>query len=226
MRTLNSAPLLAAVLLAPLLLTGCGDDAKKPSEADMAAYLAQSEPSWLHVSGVKGEFEKVDTSAGSKVAEGSWRVHVTFNLHATEDLYAPESDAKALRLTFDKVVNGFTGFREARIAAVNGLAERAGLIRPGDATPEPAVPVVLTTHANQDIPDEVTLLAQPQGSVWSFVQTDAQKVSDSDIGTPLDDIRRSSPRTVFVIAGSEEDRAYRVRAAQFLSAIAKAEGTK
>jgi hypothetical protein len=226
MRMLTTAPLQAAFLLAPLLLNGCGDDTKKPSEADIAAYLAQSEPGWLHVSGVKGEFEKADSAGTSKVAEGSWRVRVTFNLHTTQDLYTPESDARSLRLNFDKKVNEFTLYREARIAAVNDLALRAGLMRQGDATPEPAVPVVLTTHADQDIPDEVTLLAQPQGSVWSFVQTDAQKVSDSDIGAPLDEIRRSSPRTVFVIAGSDEDRAYRVRAGQFLAAIAKAAAGK
>ncbi len=202
-------------LLILLALSGCGSDAKKPTDADIAAYLAQSSPNYLHVSGVKSSF------TAAKVA-GSWRVKVDFTLHATEDLYGPQSNVRAMRADFDHAVANFEQYRVARIAAVDQLARQVGLMKPGDAAPEPAVPVMLITHAKQDLADSVTLLAQPDGAGWKFFQLDAQTLPEDAIGAPLADVRAASPHTVFVMAGSDEDRAYAVRRQRFLAAVAKA----
>ena len=212
-----------ASLLVVLAAAGCGSNAKKPSDADVAVYLAQSEPSYLHVSNVKTSFEAISALGRSKLPDGSWRVHVTYTLHATQDLYAPDAGAAAQRRTFDQAVTGFELYRLPRIQAVEQLALRAGLMRQGDATPEPAVAVSLKTHTNQDLPNGVTLLAQPDGAGWKFVQLDAQSLPDDAIGAPLDDLKHTSPHTVFVMAGSDEDRAYLAREQRFLAALAKAE---
>ncbi len=212
-----------ASLLLVLAASGCGGNAKKPSDADVAVYLAQSEPSYLHVSNVKTSFEPASALGRSKLPDGSWRVHVTYTLHATQDLYAPDASAAAQRRAFDQAVNGFELYRLPRIQAVEQLALRAGLMRQGDATPEPAVAVSLKTHANQDLPDGVTLLAQPDGASWKFAQLDAQSLPDDAIGAPLEDLKRTSAHTVFVMAGSDEDRAYLAREQRFIAALAKAE---
>ena len=67
----------------------------------------------------------------------------------------------------------------------------------------------------------MTLLAQPEGTGWKFAQLDAQSVPDDAIGALLADLRATSPRTVFVMAGSDEDRSYMMRRQRFLAALVK-----
>ncbi len=211
-----------APLLGLALLSGCGQDAKKPSAADIAAYLAQSEPEYLQVSGVSPRFEALKQLSGKDVPAGSWRVTVTFNLHATQELYAPQPGAREARAEFQHTVAAFELMRVARIQAAEQLAARVGLMKKGDVAPEPAVPVVVTTHAKQDLSDSVVLLAQPEGARWNFVQMGAQALSDEAIGIPLADLRANNPHAVFVVAGTDEDRSYRDRAERYLAALAKA----
>ncbi len=211
-----------APLLALAILSGCGPAAKKPSDADIAAYLAQSEPDYLQVSGVAPSFEAVSTMGTSSLPPGSWKVTVRFNLHATQDLYAPQAGAREARAAFDHPVAAFEMMRVARIAAAERAATQLGLMRKGDPAPEPAVPVAVRTHDKQDLSDSVVLLAQPDGAHWKFAQTGPQSLSDEAIGVRLADLRASNPHTVFVVAGSDEDRTYREREERFLAALAQA----
>ena len=211
-----------APLLSLALLSGCGPGARRPSDADIAAYLAQSEPDYLQVSGVAPKFEALRSLGGHDLPAGSWRVNVTFNLHATQDLYAPQPGAREARAAFEHTVAGFELMRVQRIEATNALAVRVGLMKQGDPGPEPAVPVVVSTHDKQDLSDSVVLLAQPDGAHWKFAQMAAQTLSDEQIGVPMADLRTANPHTVFVTAGSSEDNAYRERQARFLAALSKA----
>ena len=211
-----------ATMLALAALSGCGPAPKKPAEADIAAYLAQSEPSYLQVSGVKASFEAMKTLGTHDLPAGSWRVHVDFTLRATQDLYAPQSDTRQKRADFDRAVASFELYRVPRIEAANQLAVRIGLMKQGDAGPEPAVQIALVTHDKQELPDSVTLLAQPDGAGWKFAQLGAQTLGDDAIGAPLADIHATSPHTVFVMAGSEEARADALREQRYLAALTKA----
>ena len=211
-----------ATLLALAALSGCGPAGKRPSDADIAAYLAQSEPAYLQVGGVKPGFEAIRTLGSKSLPAGSWRVHVDFTLRATEDLYAPAAGTRQKRAEFDRAVAAFEMYRVPRTEAANQLATRIGLMKQGDAAPEPAVPVALVTHARQVLSDNVTLLAQPDGAGWKFAQLSAQALSDDAIGAPVSDLRSTSPRTVFVTAGSDEARAYEEREQKFLAALSKA----
>lgn len=212
----------AAAFLALAALSGCGSDAKKPSDADIAAYLAQSEPAYLRVSGVKPVFEAISSLGSKTLPAGSWRVKVAFMLHTAEDLYAPAQGARENRAAFDHAVAAFEQYRVARISAAEQLAMKIGLMKQGDATPEPAVPVSVVNHANQDLNDSVTLLAQPDGTGWKFAQLSAQALADDAIGATLADIKATSPHTVFVMAGSDDDKSYALRQQRYLATLAKA----
>lgn len=203
-------------------LTGCSKPGPKPSNADIAGYLAQVQPGTLQVRDVRPSFEALSELGSSKLPTGSWRVLVQFTLHAQQDLYAPTATGLEQRADFDRAVAQFEQFRVARIAGVEQLAHRADLMPPGAIAPEPAMPVSVVTHKNQDLADTVTLLAQPDGTGWKFVQLDAQTLSDAAIGAPLDDLRRQSPATHFVVADSAEEQMFRTRAARFLQVLAKA----
>ncbi len=215
-------------LLATAALTSCGPKAKQPAEADVAAYLAQSEPSYLQVSGVKASYEAATSLGASPLPPGSWRVHVDFTLRPNEDLYAPPADERDRRADFDRQVAAFEIYRLPRIEAANELAARIGLMKKGDAGPEPAVPLSLVHHAKEPLADSVTLLAQPDGAGWKFVQLSAQALSDDTIGAPVSDLRATSPHTVFVMAGTDEARSYATREAKYLGALKKSasEGPK
>ena len=200
-----------------MALVSCGKSGPKPADADIAAYLAQSQPSYLRFGQLKTGFEPA-----SNLPEGSWRVHVEFVLHAQQDLFAPTQAGRAQRAAFDMAVARTEAFRVARIAAVEQLARQAGLMAPAAAAPDPAMPVSLVTHKDQDLDDRVTLLAQPDGHGWKFFQLDAQALGDDAIGAPLETLKSDNPKTVFVIAGSEEERSYRAREARFLDVLSKA----
>ena len=217
-----------ATILTLAALSGCGPAAKKPADADIAAYLAQSEPTYLQVSGVKPRFEAMKTLGSKDLPAGSWRVHVDFILRATQDLYAPSADMRQKRADFDRAVAAFEMYRMPRIDAANQLAVRIGLMKAGDAAPEPAVPLAIVTHDKQELTDSVTLLAQPDGNGWKFAQLSAQALSDDAIGAPVSDLRATSPHTVFVMAGTDEARSYATREQKYLAALAKssAEGSK
>ncbi len=209
-------------LLSLAALSGCGPAAKKPADADIAAYLAQSEPTYLQVTGVKPSFEALKTLGSRDLPAGSWRVQVDFTLRATEDLYGPPADMRQRRADFDRAVAAFEMYRMARIQAAEQLAARIGLMKQGDAAPEPAVPVSIVTHAKEERADSVTLLAQPDGKGWKFAQLGAQALGDDAIGATLADLRATSPHTNFVMAGSDEARADAMREQKYLAALAKA----
>jgi hypothetical protein len=208
----------AASLFALLALAGCGSNAKKPSDADIAAYLGQTEPAYLRLGNITTSFE----AAAGNVPAGSWVVHVKYSLHATQDLYAPTPAARTERATFDAAVMKFEAFRTTRIAAVEQLALRNGLMRRGDGAPEPAVPLEIVTHKDQDRDDGVTLLAQPDGAGWKFAQKDAQLLSDDAIGAPLADIKATSADLHFVVVGTEEERDFHNRMLGFLARLNQA----
>ena len=214
--------LASAAFSLALAVAGCGKSGPKPSDADIAAYLAQGQPTYLHLGQVKATFEPISTLGSSKLPDGSWRVHVQFVLHAQQDLYAPTQAGRAQRNAFDRAVAATEEFRTARIAAVEQLGQQAGLVAPGAAEPEPAMPVSIVTHKDQDLDDHVTLLAEPDGQKWKFFQSDAQSLSDEAIGAPLDTLKRENPKTVFVVAGSDEERSYRERERRFLEVLSKA----
>jgi hypothetical protein len=209
-------------IMAIATMESCSAPAKKPSEADIAAYLARSQPSYLTVGKASGSFEPATDLGGSKLPAGSWRIAVQFTLRAQQDLFAPTAHSLALRAQFDHAVSAAEGFRVARIEAVEGLARQAGLMQEGALAPATALAVDITTHRGQEVADHVTLLAQPDGQGWKFFQLDAQALSDDAIGTPLDTLRRDNPKTVFVLAGSDEDRTYEARERQMLDILAKA----
>ncbi len=220
---MKSAPILASAALGlALAVSGCGKSGPKPSDADIAAYLAQGQPGYLRLGQVKATFEPIGNLGSSKLPDGSWRVHVQFVLHAQQDLYTPTQAGRAQRAAFDRAVAGVEEFRTARIAAVEQLGRQAGLMAQGAASPEPAMPVNVTTHKGQDLDDRVTLLAEPDGHGWKFFQTDAQSLSDEAIGAPLDTLKQDSPKTVFVTAGSDDERSYRERERRFLDVLSKA----
>ena len=205
------------IALLGLVLVGCSKSGPKPSDADIAAYLAQGQPSYLRLGQVKASFEPA-----SNMPNGAWRVHVRFVLHAQQDLFAPTQAGRAQRAAFDLAVARTEAFRVARIAAVEQLGRQAGLIAPGAAAPEPAMPVSLVTHKDQDLDDQVTLLAQPDGHGWRFFQLDAQALGDDAIGAPMETLKSQNPKTVFVTAGSDDERSFRAREARFLDILAKA----
>ena len=209
-------------LLIGLSVASCGKSAPKPADADIAAYLAQSAPRYVRVDAVTPTFEAVKDTGNGKVVAGSWRVSVGFTLHALEDLYAPVGYAAGQRAAFDKVVRGFEMYRLERVAAAEQLAQRVGLMKDGDAAPEPAVPVHVVTHAGQDLTDHVTLLAQPDGKGWKFFQLDAQTLGDDVIGAPVAVLREAAKRTAFVVEGSPEDRAFQGREQKYLETLSKA----
>jgi hypothetical protein len=212
----------AASLLTVLAIAGCGSNAKKPSDADIAAYLAQSQPGYLHITNVTTSFEPAKSGGGTTVPDGSWVVKVNFNLHATQDLYGPVPQTRQERQNFDAAVMKFEEFRARRIAYVNQLGLRGGLMKQGDAAPEPAVAVTVVTHSGADLADSVTLLAQPDGTAWKFAQTGAQSLSDDQVGAPLKDLQASAPHTHFVQADTEEERQLHNVMLQFLAKLAEA----
>ncbi len=205
-----------------LLVASCGKPAPKPADADIAAYLAQSAPRYVRVSAVTPTFEAVKDTGDGKVIAGSWRVSVTFTLHALEDLYAPVGYAAGQRAAFDKAVRGFEMYRTDRTAAAEQLAQRVGLMKQGDAAPEPAVPVHVMNRAGQDLTDHVTLLAQPDGKGWKFFQLDAQALGDDAIGAPVATLRENAPHESIVVEGSPEDRAFQAREQKYLETLSKA----
>ena len=205
-----------------LAASGCGKSGPKPSDADIAAYLAQGQPNYLRLGHLKADFEPIAALGSSKLPQGSWRVHVQFFLHAQQDLFAPTPAGRAQRSAFDMAVARTEEFRTARIAAVDQLGHQAGLIAPGGTAPEPAMPVSVVTHKDQDLDDRVTLLAQPDGGGWKFFQLDAQSLSDEAIGAPVETLKQESPKTVFVVEGSDEERSFREREGSFLDILAKA----
>lgn len=211
----------AACLAATLALAACGSPAK-PAAADIAKYLAQSSPAYLRVGAVSFTAEPAGDLGGAKLPAGSWRLKVQFTLHALQDLYAPTPESVALRRDFDHQVSLTEGFRVARIEAVERLAKQAGLMPEGALAPEPAMAAAVTTRKDQDLTDHVTLLAQPDGKGWKFFQLDAQALSEDAIGAPMQDLQQASPKTAFVLAGSDQDRAFQSREKQFLDVLAKA----
>ena len=205
-----------------LVISACSKSGPKPSDADIAAYLAQGQPSYLRLGQVKPSFEPIGQLGSSKAPDGSWRVQVQFVLHAQQDLFTPTQAGRVQRTGFDQAVAGAEEFRVARIAAVEQLGRQAGLVAPGTTTPEPAMPVSIASHKDQDLADQGTLLAEPDGHGWKFFQLDAQALSDDAIGAPIDTLKRQSPKTVFVVEGSDEERSYRERERRFLDILSKA----
>ena len=203
-----------------LALSACGKSGPKPSDADIAAYLAQSQPQYLRISQVRTGFET--PSAASKLPEGSWRVKVSFVLRAQQDLFAPLPDARKRRADFDLAVAKVEQFRVSRIAGVEQLGRQAGLMADGASSPEPAVSVRMATRKDQEREDAVTLVAEPDGHGWKFFQADAQTLDDDTVGAPLESLRAGSPHTAFVTAGSAEESDSRKREARFLDILSRA----
>ena len=209
-----------SAVCALLAIAGCGKSGPKPADSDIAAYLAQTQPQYLRVGQVKTSFDS--PSSSSKLPEGSWRVHVDFVLHAQQDLFAPVHGSRARRTSFDLAVAKVEEFRVARIAGVEQLGRRLGLMAEGASAPEPAVSVRLVTRKDEERPDSVTLIAEPDGKVWKFFQADAQSLNDEAVGAPMEALRATSPHTVLVTEGSAEERDYRAREAKFLDVLSKA----
>ncbi len=205
-------------MLAVAAFAGCEKSGPKPSEADIAAYLAQSEPAYVHV----GQVSLAEIRPAQSGRPGAWRIDVRYTLHASEDLYASTPAARARRAAFDRAVGAAEDYRVQRIAAVEQLARQVGLMPEGARSPEPAMDVELVTHKDEEKPDSVTLLAQPDGHTWQFFQLTAQSLADDQVGAPLDELKRASPATRFVIAGTDEARAEDGKAARFLDVLARA----
>ncbi len=212
----RTSSLLAGLAIC-LTLAACGKSGPKPSNADIAAYLAQNQPSYLRVGQVSaGSFEPA-----RGLPDGSWRMQVKFVLRAEQDLFAPIAAARSQRAIFDLAVAKAEQFRLARIAAVEQMGRQAGLMPPGARAPEPAVPVHLATHKDQELSDNVTLLAQPDGHGWRFFQAGPQALDDTAIGAPMEFLRRDSPSVIFVTEGSKEDRDYWAREQKFMAVLAR-----
>ncbi len=201
-------------------MSGCGQSGPKPAETDVAAYLAQTQPQYLRIGQVKTSFEQPGGS--SKLPAGSWRVHVDFVLRAQQDLFAPVPDSRSRRARFDLAVAKVEEFRVARIAGVEQLGKQLGLMAQGASAPEPAVSVRLVTRKEQERPDSVTLIAEPDGKIWKFFQADAQSLDDETVGAPMEALRATSPHTVLVTEGSAEERDARARETRFLDVLAHA----
>ncbi len=217
MRRIPVCSLLAACALA---LSACGPSGPRPADADIGAYLAQTQPQYLRIGQVRTAFQA--PASASKLPAGSWRVHVDFVLRAQQDLFAPTPDSRGRRAGFDLAVAKVEQFRVARIAAVEQLGRQAGLIPEGASVPEPAVSVRLVTRKDQERADSVTLVAEPDGKSWKFFQADAQSLDDEAVGAPLEALRSASPHIVFVAEGSQEEREARAREARFLDVLARA----
>ena len=203
-----------------LAASGCGKSGPKPADADIAAYLAQTQPQYVRIGQIRTAFQA--PSSASKLPDGSWRVHVDFVLRAQQDLYTPVPDTRARRSSFDRAVAQFEQFRVKRIAAIEQGGRQLGLVADGASAPEPAVSVRLATRKDEERADSVTLLAEPDGKEWKFFQADAQSLNDETVGAPLDVLRATSPHTVLVTEGSDEERDHRTREARFLDALLKA----
>ncbi len=201
-----------------LMATACSKSGPKPSDADIAAYLAQSQPAYVHV----GQVGVTSMRPAEGGREGAWRIDVHYVLHASQDLYAPTPASRAQRAAFDKAVGAVENYRVQRIEAVEQLARQVGLMPDGARAPEPAMEVALVTHKNDEKSDSVTLLAQPEGHGWQFFQLTAQSLADDEVGVPLNELKRVSPTTQFVTAGTDEARDAAGKAARFLNVLARA----
>ena len=207
-----------ATCVLAMLAAGCEKSGPKPSDADIAAYLAQSQPAYVHV----GQVGVTSMRPAEGGHPGAWRIDVHYTLHAGEDLYAPTPAARAQRIAFDRAVAAVEDYRLPRIADVERLARQVGLMPDGARAPEPAMEVALVTRKDDEKPDSVTLLAQPEGHAWQFFQLTAQSLADDQVGAPLDELKRASPATQFVTAGTEEARTQAAKAARFLDVLSRA----
>ena len=205
-----------------LALAGCGQHGPKPTDGDIEAYLAASQPAYVRVTKVSGRFEGISSLGSSKLPEGSWRVHVTFTLEPREDLLAPTAASRAHRADFDRAVAGMEEFRIGRIEAVDRLGRQLGLVAAGASSPESAVVVAVSARRGQALEDKVDLLAEPEGKGWRFFQLNAQSLDDATIGAPMATLKAGAPKTVFVAAGSQEEREFAAREKRFLDIIAHA----
>ena len=207
-----------STFLLVLMVAGCGKSGPKPGDADIAAYLAQSQPAYVRV----GQVGVTAIRPAQGGQPGAWRIDVHYTLHATEDLFAPTQAARAQRAAFDRAVGAVENYRVQRIEAVEQLAKQVGLMPDGARSPEPAMEVALVTHKDEEKPDSVTLLAQPQGHAWQFFQLTAQSLADDQVGAPMDELKRASPATHFVTAGTDEARTEAGRATRFLDVLSRA----
>jgi hypothetical protein len=207
-----------AALAAPLLVACCGSP-KKPTEADISAYLAKASAGTLHFSSLSSRIDAPSPTETAALPANSWRVTVQYAGKAQADLYRLSDDAAMRRTAFDQAVSATEAFRAKRIEAVENFASKLGLMKAGAVSPEPALPAVLATKQGQSVSGAVTLLAEPDGPAWRFVPEGA--LPSVRYGETLAQLQADYPTYPVVMAGSAEDQAYSRREKSFLDALSK-----
>jgi hypothetical protein len=211
MHSLATAALLGA-------LAACSTP-KKPPEDQISKYIGDHLPPYLSIRSISTSFEQASAMGGSALPAGSWRVTADLRLRTAEDLYAITAQAQALRTDFAAAVSKAEGFRIARIRGVEAFAAKLGLMKDPQMGPMPALPVALATHKGDELPDQVTLLAEPEGAGWKFTQAGPQTLDTSKSGAPFAALKADNPTLTLVLQGSDEAASYRARQADFLAQL-------
>ena len=192
---------------------------KKPQADQIAKYVGDHLPPYLSIRSISTSFEQASAMGGSALPAGSWRVTANLRLRTAEDLYAITAQARALRTEFAAAVSKAEGFRVARIRGVEAFAAKLGLIKDPEVGPMPALPVALATHKGDELPDRVTLLAEPTGAGWTFTQMRPPTPDTSKVGKPFAALQADNPALTLVLQGSDEAASYRARQADFLAQL-------
>ena len=159
---------------------------KRPSDDQTSRYIGEQLPAYLTIRSIDTAFEQAGPADGASLPPGTWRVVAKLKLRTTEDLYAVTPDAEALRAEFAAAVTKAEAFRLARIEAVEGFAAKLGLMKDPALGPMPALPVALTAHKGDDVPGQVTLLAEPVAGGWKYVPQGFPTLDMSRVGAPLE----------------------------------------
>ncbi len=198
-----------AGLAMALLLASCGSSSK-PTEADIAAYLATLQPGLLKFGPIHAS---IDPAAAPS---GAWKITVSYTATAQTGLYRLADGTLAERLAFERTVTAVEGFRAPRITAVEDYAKKLGLMQEGGAMPEPALVATLVAKQGDSLTGTLVLTAAPANGSWNF--TPASPIPQ---GQPLDRIKAAYPHSVVVIQGSAQDVDYHARQDAFLTSLAK-----
>jgi len=199
-------------------LATCGAP-KRPTDDQTSRYIGGQLPSYLTIRSIDTDFEQASTGDGASLPAGSWRVVAKLKLRTEADLYAVTPEAEAIRQEFAAAVTKAEAFRLVRIQAVEGFAAKLGLMKDPRLGPMPALPVALTAHKGDDVPGQVTLLAEPVAEGWKFVPQGFPTLDMSRVGAPLDMLKASNPKLNLVLKGSDEALSFRARQADFLAQL-------
>lgn len=221
LRSLSALTLCLVLVLA----NSCGKpkpkEGPKPSNDQVSRYLSDDLPPYLTIHSIETSDDAVEEMGRAKAKPGSWRITVRFVVRTAQDLYAPTAQSKAFYTDFRKAVVASEKLRLQRIQAVEAFAAKLGLMKDRASGPAPALAASLVRHSGDDVADGVTLLAEPDGAGWRFVQLDAQSMDVGTLGAPYAALQRDNPKLSIVLEGSPEDVDFRKREAAFLDGLKK-----